>query len=206
MYIQIKYKILLVFVATFTLLNISMGQTNKPATNYMAISSPIVFDGKAYILNWSSHPATNFYKQEYLLKEEVEGKYKTMVLIDAITGKQELKDVVSAKVSEIIKMKESNPLINYETIRNPKTGEYMLDFIMTANANDGSISIIERNVYRYRNFTDKAGNKSVMLFGVSSRAYGADAANQFLISLKRNRKDLISKVAQFKIPDIKISK
>ena len=53
---------------------------------------------------------------------------------------------------------------------------------------------------------DKAGNKSAMLFGVSVRAYGASAANQFLISLKSNRKDLINKVSQYKIPSIKITK
>ena len=103
-------------------------------------------------------------------------------------------------------MKETNPIINYEIIHNPKTDEYILDFLLTANAADGSISILERNVYRYKSFIDKAGNKSAMLFGVSVRAYGASAANQFLISLKSNRKDLINKVSQYKIPSIKITK
>ncbi|MEO5945269.1 MAG: hypothetical protein ABIP79_00520 [Chitinophagaceae bacterium] len=204
LFTSIKKKRLLFFAITVAFSTITLAQTSKPITDYMAVSSPIVFDSKAYYLNWSSHPTANFYKQEYLLKGEQAGKFKTMILIDAITGKQELKDVVATRVAELNKMKETNPLINYEIIHNPKTNDYMLDFILTANAEDGSITIIERNVYRYKIFTDKAGNKSAMLFGVSSRAYGSDAAKQFLVSLKQNRKDLMNKVSQFKIPEIKI--
>jgi len=205
LFTQIKNKTALFIATAFTILTITMAQNNKPATDFMAVPGPIVFDSKAYNLNWSSHPAANFYKQEYLVKGENEDKYKTMLLIDAITGQQELKDVVRTKVAELKKMKEGNPVINYEIIQNPKTSEYMLDFLLTVNAADGSISIIERNVYRYKAFTDKAGKKAVMLLGVSTRAYGAAAANQLLIALKASRKELMNKVAQFKIPELNIN-
>ena len=205
MFTQIKNNVVLLIAMAFTISTMTMAQKNKPVTNYMAVPGPIVFDSKAYHLNWSAHPAANFYKQEYLVKGDAETKYKTMVLIDAIAGQQELKNVVATKISELKKMKESNPVVNYEIIQNPKTGEYLLDFLLTANAPDGSMSIIERNVYRYKIFSNDSGKKGVMLFGVSTRAYGAAAANQMLVSLKATRKDLVNKVSQFTMPDIKIS-
>ena len=203
---KINIKLFLLSVISFCFLNMTLSQTNKSVTDFLGVPGPLLFNTKSYILNWSAHPNANYYKQEYLVKSDRTDKYNTMLLLDVITGKQDLKDIVNNKIAEIKKMKETNPIINYEIIHNPKTDEYILDFLLTANAADGSISILERNVYRYKSFIDKAGNKSAMLFGVSVRAYGASAANQFLISLKSNRKDLINKVSQYKIASIKITK
>jgi hypothetical protein len=92
-------------------------------------------------------------------------------------------------------------VINYESIANPSTGEYMLDFLLTANGTDGNMAIAERNVYRYKTITTKSGQKGVLLFGVSTRSYGT-AITSFIGSLKSTRKELITKVAQFKMPEI----
>ena len=126
-----------------------------------------------------------------------------MLMIDVIVGETNLKNIVSLKVAELKQMKAGNPMVNYEIIQNPKTGEYLLDFLLTANAADGTTSIVERNVYRYKTFTDKTGNKGVLLFAVSSRVY-AVAVNSFFVALKTNRKVLLNEVAQFKMPEISI--
>ena len=181
----------------------SLAQTNKPAAEYLNAPGPVVFDNKPYHLSWTSHPAANFYKQEYLVKGDDANKFHTMILMDVVTGETAIKNVVATKVAELKKMKESNPVINYEVVDNPKSGEYMIDFLLTANAPDGSVSIAERNVYRYKLFTDKAGHKGVLLFGVSNRVYGPDIT-PFFASLKSNRKDLMTKVAQVTIPAITI--
>lgn len=144
-------------LATILLMSINtFSQTNKTAAYYLTVPGPIIFESKTFNLNWSSHPLANFYKQEYIVKEDNANQYKTMVLIDVVTGGENIKNIVAAKVSELKMMKEGNPVINYEIIDNPATGEYMLDFLLTANAPDASISITERNVYRYKSFTDKA--------------------------------------------------
>ncbi len=206
MFTILNIKILLLSLISCSFFNMGLSQTNKSTTEFLSVPGPIVFDSKTYVLNWSAHPNANYYKQEYLVKSDRTDKYNTMLLLDVITGKQDLKDIVGTKIAEINKMKETNPIINYEIIHNPKTDEYILDFLLTANAADGSISIIERNVYRYKSFIDTAGNKAAMLFGVSVRGYGATAANKFLTSLKSNRKDLMNKVSQYKLPSIKITK
>ena len=200
---MIKKQIIFILLITLIMPVVIKAQTNKPATNYLNVNGPIVFENKSFNLNWSSHPSANFYKQEYLSKGEDANKYKMMLMVDVIAGETNLKNVVSAKVAELKKMKEGNPMVNYEIIQNPKTGEYLLDFLLTANAADGTTSIVERNIYRYKTFTGKAGNKGVLLFAVSSRAY-AKEVNNFFIALKANRKVLINEVVQFKMPEISI--
>ena len=97
-------------------------------------------------------------------------------------------------------------MVNYESFENPKTGEVMIDFLLTQGTDDGkSISIAERNVYRYMPFIGKSGQKGIVLFGVSTRSYGNNI-DGFLVSLKSTRKELVNKVAQFKFPELKIIK
>jgi hypothetical protein len=180
-------------------------QTSSAPSDYLNVPGPISFNNSFYNLVWSSHPSNNFYKHEYLVKGDKVESFKSMLMMDVLTGEIDLKNIVGAKLNELKKMKESNPVVNYELIENPKTGEYMIDFLLSANAADGSINIIERNVYRYKNFTDKNGHKGVFLFAVSSRAYGNEVQS-FLTNLKGNRQDLMNKVAQFKMPELLIKK
>lgn len=145
-------------------------QTNKPAADYLNVHWPVMFDNSTYNLNWRAHPAANFYKHEYLIKGEDANKYKKMLMMDVMTGETNIKNTVEAKIAEIKKLKEGNPIINYEVMNNVKTGEYLPDFLLSVNAPDGTISIIERNVYHYKTFTDNNGHKGVLLFAVSTRA------------------------------------
>ena len=181
----------------------SFGQTTKP-TEYLSISEPISFDKSSYDLAWTSHPSEAYYKQEYLPKGDTIEKFKKMILLEILTGNTKLKDVVAAKVSELKKMKASNPAVNYETFE--KNGEVILDFLVSENTPDGKyLNIVERNVYRYKSVTDKNGQKGILLFGVSERAYGDDI-DKFFPNLKAHKFDLINSVGAFSIPEIVIAK
>ena len=197
---MVKQKFFILFIS---IISVAMNAQSQKPVDLLNVPGPIVFDNQVYSLSWSSHPAANFYKQEYIVKGDNPDHFKTMVLTDVVTGESDIKKVVGAKMNELKQMKASNPMVNYEVISNAKTGEYILDFLVSANNADGSMSVVERNVYRYKIFTDKAGKKGIQLFGVSTRSYGP-AIDKFMIALKANRKDLISKVSLFKIPDIKI--
>lgn len=177
----------------------------KNATDYLDIPGPVVFDNKTFYLNWSSHPAADFYKQEYLTKNDTAGKYKTMLMMDVIVGNSNIKDIVAEKIAALKKLQESNPQVNYQTFGNATLGEYLLDFVLTASTPDGKqLSIAERNVYRYKTFTSKNGKKGLLLFAVSTRAYGKAIPN-FLAALKVNRQQLVNQVAKYTIPEITIS-
>lgn len=183
--------------------NFGLGQTAKP-TEYLGVVGPISFDKVSYNLAWTSHPADNYYKQEYLAKGDTIEKFKKLIMLEIITGKTKVKDIVATKVVELKKMKVSNPVITYETFE--KEGEVMLDFIVSENTPDGKlVSILERNVYRYKSVVDKSGQKGVLLFGVSDRHYGNDIDN-FFATFKSKRFDLINLVGAFDIPEISIAK
>ncbi|MEO6720243.1 MAG: hypothetical protein ABIN67_07740 [Ferruginibacter sp.] len=198
-----KKNTIFILLISLTMSTVVGAQTNKPASDWLNVTGPITFENKSYSLSWSSHPSANFYKQEYLVKGDQADKFKTMILLDVVTGETDIKNVVAAKVAELKKMKETNPVINYEVIDNSATGEYMIDFLLTANAPDGNISIVERNVYRYKTFADKNGHKGIMLFGISARGYDADVT-KFLTALKANRKDTMNKLAQYKLPEVTV--
>src|SRR5947208_3395905 len=113
-----------------------------------------------------------------------------MVLINVIISKFiKIDDVVAAKISELTKMQKQNPVIQFKAYDNKKTGEHMIDFLLSENEPDGNhLKLVERNVYRYEQFTDKSGQKGILLFGTSTRSYGHDIYS-FFADLKEHRTD-----------------
>jgi hypothetical protein len=184
----------LVFIAQFVM-------AQNKVEDYLHLGSKYRFDNKDYELVWSSHPASNFYKQEYILPNENVEKYKRLILIDFIEGDLNPKDVLSGLANSLENSKKQNPVINYKVYE--KNNEYMIDFIMSENSQDGKeVLILERNVYRYfRINTPK--RKGVLLFGVSDRAYTKKEMDNMFSVLKNKKLDLVNKVIQIEVPKIK---
>lgn len=196
-------RIFRIFLFTITLSStISYAQTNKPAKDYLGVPGPVLFDGKLYNLAWSSHPANNYYKHEYVLKGDNVEKFKSMVMLEVLTGDAGPKEIAAAKLEELKKMKETNPMVNYESFTNQSTGDYMIDFLLSASDAKGEMTAVERNIYRYTTISTKVGKKALLLFAVSTRSYGNEIT-PFLTSLKSTKSQLVNKVAAFKIPETK---
>ena len=184
----------LMFIAQFVM-------AQNKVEDYLHLGSKYRFDNKDYELVWSSHPASNFYKQEYILPNENVEKYKRLILIDFIEGDLAPKDVLSSLANSLENNKKQNPVINYKVYE--KNNEYMIDFIMSENSQDGKeVLILERNVYRYfRINTPK--RKGILLFGVSDRAYTKKEMDNMFSVLKNNKLELVNKVAKIEVPKIK---
>ena len=184
----------LMFIAQFVM-------AQNKVEDYLHLGSKYRFDNKDYELVWSSHPASNFYKQEYILPNENVEKYKRLILIDFIEGDLDPKDVLSGLANSLENSKKQNPVINYKVYE--KNNEYMIDFIMSENSQDGKeVLILERNVYRYfRINTPK--RKGILLFGVSDRAYTKKEMDNMFSVLKNNKFELVNKVAKIEVPKIK---
>ena len=185
----------------FLMLMVQFFMAQNKVEDYLHLGSKYRFDNKDYELVWSSHPASNFYKQEYILPNENVEKYKRLILIDFIEGDLNPKDVLSGLANSLENSKKQNPVINYKVYE--KNNEYMIDFIMSENSQDGKeILILERNVYRYfRINTPK--RKGVLLFGVSDRAYTKKEMDNMFSVLKNKKFDLVNKVIQIEVPKIK---
>ena len=184
----------LMFIAQFVM-------AQNKVEDYLHLGSKYRFDNKDYELVWSSHPASNFYKQEYILPNENVEKYKRLILIDFIEGDLDPKDVLSGLVNSLENSKKQNPVINYKVYE--KNNEYMIDFTMSENSQDGKeVLILERNVYRYfRINTPK--RKGILLFGVSDRAYTKKEMDNMFSVLKNKKLDLVNKIIQIEVPKIK---
>lgn len=178
------------------------GQASTSVIDHLSVPGPIVFEGKSYNLIWTSHPANNLFKQEYIQSGDTVTKFQTMILLDFVPGKVKIDDLVKTKIDELKRIKETNPVVNFEVFEN--NGEYILDFLLSENSPDGNmVNLVERNVYRYKAFTAKSGHEGVLLFGVSTRSYG-DSIDGFFIDLKSNREALIEQVGNYAIPEITI--
>ena len=184
----------LMFIAQFVM-------AQNKVEDYLHLGSKYRFDNKDYELVWSSHPASNFYKQEYILPNENIEKYKRLILIDFIEGDLNPKDVLSGLVNSLENSKKQNPVINYKVYE--KNNEYMIDFIMSENSQDGKeVLILERNVYRYFRI-NTPNRKGILLFGVSDRAYTKKEMDNMFSVLKNNKLELVNKVAKIEVPKIK---
>lgn len=189
-----RLALFLMFIAQFVM-------AQNKVEDYLHLGDKYRFDNKDYELVWSSHPASNFYKQEYILPNENVEKYKRLILIDFIEGDLAPKDVLSSLVNNLENSKKQNPIINYQMYE--REDEYMIDFIISKNSQDGKeVLILERNVYRYfRINTPK--RKGVLLFGVSDRAYTKKEMDNMFSVLKNKKLDLVNKVIQIEVPKIK---
>ncbi|GAB3959387.1 hypothetical protein GCM10028805_55400 [Spirosoma harenae] len=184
----------------------SLAQTSSSSIDYLQLPGPLKFGQTPYYLAWTSHPTSTYYKQEYLTKGDDLSQFKSMLLLDLLTERIPVKDVVSSKVAELRKLKTTNPMVSYQVIEKPEMGEYVLDFLLSQATPDGkSLSIVERNVYRYKQLTDPSGNRGILLFGISQRSYGANT-KVFLSTLNQTKADLLTKVNQFAMPAITIAR
>jgi hypothetical protein len=172
--------------------------------DYLNVNGPLAFNSSLYNLTWSSHPSATYYKQEYIKKGDVVTKFNSMILFEVLTGKVDLKAIVDGKLAELKSMKAGNPFISYSVIDNAPVGEYMIEFVVTQNAPDGkSLQIAERNIYRYKKYIDKTGENGIILFGLSTRAYGSES-KKFIDSIKPGKDELVDKMRQFKIPSVSV--
>jgi len=166
----------------------------------LAVPGPINFDGTLYQLSWSSHPNPGYFKQEYLPVGQTSGRFQRMILIEAIVGGADVSGAVTAQVDQLNRRKSTDPTVNFALLKNPQTGEVILDFIVSQDGGaDGSI--VEWDAYRYAALRGKDGKSGVLLFGLSRRAYGDDST-EFLRGLKAARQADINTLAHYPLPAV----
>ncbi len=185
--------VLLLFVAVMT--------KAQSVENYLNTDKIIKFDNQNYELVWSTHPNKNYYKQEYLPKNQKLENFTSMITIDFLKGNYTVQELAKMKVEELKVAKKSNPIVNYNIFQ--KDNEIVLDFLISANIttkNNQNKLIVERNIYRYITIKTKK-TKGVLLLAVSKRAYNKKAYD-FIKNIKKNKNNLIVKVGKIKIPKI----
>lgn len=187
--------------ACLLFIHVMPGHTGDSAVDHLSLSGPIEFNGESYRLSWSSHPTPYYYKQEYLPPGQTSERFERMVLIEATVRGVDVDGAVAAQVNRLNKRKSTDPTVNFAAFRNPKNGEIVLDFILSAKDPKGE-DVVEWNAYRYAAWRSKGGETGVLLFGISRRAYG-DNATDFLRGLKSVRPAEVKALAGYTLPVVR---
>jgi len=197
-FVALLMRMLLVSLATAGLATAA----EEPAIDRIGVPGPVVFDGKAYVLVWTSNPSSGYFKQEYLAAGQDVATYTEMIMIDVLETGVDVATAVTSQVQFLKQRKVQDSMANMAVIDNKTTGEMLLDFIISDDSSGKSI--VEWNAYRYRPHTGKDGRKGVVLFALSRRAYNDDI-DGFLKGLRSLRVAYINKVAQYTLPVVETS-
>jgi hypothetical protein len=180
--------------------NVGLARSDS-TVDRLSLPDSIEFNGESYRLSWSAHPTPHYYKQEYLPAGQTSERFQRMVLIEATVQGVDVDGAVAAQINMLNKRKSTDPTVNFATVKNPKNGEIIFDFILSAQDPKGE-DVIEWNAYRYAALRGKGGASGVLLFGISRRAYGDDAPN-FLRRLKSARPLEINALAAYPLPVVR---
>ncbi|PZN93349.1 MAG: hypothetical protein DCF30_21795 [Hyphomicrobiales bacterium] len=175
------------------------------AVDRLGIPGPLMFDGTSYGLAWSANPSPAYIKQEYLPAGQVSASYETMLIVEVIDSGATVESALAAQVRLLNQRKGKDPLVRLDVIQNSRTGEAVLDFLISARDAKGR-EIVEWNAYRYAPRKGSDGRDGVMLFAISRRAYGGDAMRGFLTELKTRRPADINRLARQALPVARISR
>lgn len=154
----------------------------QDAVDHLGIPGPIALGDTSYALAWSSQPSPGYTKQEYLPEGAALETYESMVLVEFLATDLPVSDVVASQMAMIEQRKATDPIANLALFENADAGEILLDFVLSAKDANGEY-IIEWNGYRY-SAGEHDGQKGVLLFALSERAYGNAASEEFLRALR----------------------
>ncbi len=185
--------------AIVTLFSVLPAQA-QDATDYLGVPGPITIGGTDYMLSWSSNPSEGYFKQEYLPEGAVPESYESMVMVEFLASDMPLTDVISAQMQMINARKATDPVANAALLQNDQTGEFVLDFLLSAKDENGEF-ILEWNGYRYAE-AEFDGENGASLFAISERAYGNDAAEAFLGNLREFKAQRILDLTQADLPKL----
>ncbi|PTM42344.1 hypothetical protein [Bosea sp. 124] len=192
------------------LAGVALGWLADPAhaadvVDRLGIPGPLAFDGTSYGLAWSAHPSPTYFKQEYLPAGQVSASYDSMLIVEVLDGGASVQSALAAQVRLLNQRKGKDPLVKLDVIQNSRTGEALLDFLISAR-NAKGVEIVEWNAYRYVPRKAGDGREGVMLFAVSRRAYGDDKIRGFLTDLKTKRPADINRLARHALPTARIAR
>lgn len=174
---------------------------NNNVKNYLSVKGPIEFKTEKYHLAWSSLSDDGYYKQEYVRQDDNVQSFNRLILLELLLRENiSLEAVVRKKIKEIEHRKGKDPIANYKLIENKKTGEYLLDFMISIEG------IYEWNAYRYKLIETSKG-KAVLLFGFSLRGFneGEIVLDDFFPFIEEQRIEYINSLAGYTLPTVTIS-
>ncbi len=181
---------------SFTTLNID-------SPDKLGVKGPLEFSKTIFKLSWSDHPRPDYYIQEYLPEGESMEKFNQMLSIHLFATDIKLKDAVKQKTSELTKRKKTDGVCNFIVTESPDGKENIVDFLLGESKGD-KMTIVEFNVYRYKQIDLGNNRTGIMVYAYSKRSYG-DGITQFFNTLKEDRVAYLNQMIGAKLPTLIIN-
>lgn len=168
----------------------------------LGVKGPLTFDKINFNLAWTAKPNEKYYIQEYLPMGETVEAFHQMLTLHLFDTEVPVEDAVKVKVKELTQRKQTDPICNYIITESPDKKEFMVDFLLGASKND-QMTIVEFNIYRYRQIELGPGRKALLIFAYSKRAY-EDEITQFLNGLGDSRMKYLNQMIETEMPAVRI--
>ena len=168
----------------------------------LGVTACLEFDKTTFKLSWSDKPNDNYLIQEYLPEGETTAYFKQMLTIHLFITDIKTKDAVKKKVNELILRKKTDSTCNYQVTESPDGKEFLVDFILGESKNN-KMTIVEFNVYRYKQIQISKKQKAILIYAYSKRSYG-DEITDFFNTLGKDRGKYLNEMISTGLPDIKI--
>lgn len=176
-------------------------QKTDTIKNYLNFPTILKFEDKEYSLSASSHPSTNYYKQDYIAYGEKDSILKTKLYFEVSFSNTTIADIVNKKVETIKKQKNEMNIVNHNVYK--KDGAYMIHFMILQLADDKNSAIsATRYVNLFKSVKDKTtGKDGILMFGFSASSKGEDYDDPNIV-INAMRLYLLKDIPAFKIPEI----
>ncbi|MBL7847674.1 MAG: hypothetical protein JNL40_09420 [Cyclobacteriaceae bacterium] len=168
----------------------------------LGVKGPLTFDKTHFKLAWTAKPNEKYYIQEYLPDGETVEAFHQMLTLHLFDTEVPVEDAVKVKVKELTQRKQTDPICNYSITESPDQKEFIVDFLLGASKGD-HMTIVEFNIYRYRQIDSGAGRKALLIFAYSNRAY-EDEITPFLSALGDRRMKFLNQVIEAEMPSVRI--
>ena len=176
--------------------------TGDTVIDYLSVEGPLKFNETDFDLKWSDKPNDNYYIQEYLPKGENLNDFNQMLTIHLFDTDVKLKDAVNQKANELDKRKKTDDVCNYQVTESPDGKEFILDFLLSESKDD-EMTIVEFNIYHYRQIELGKKHKAIAVYAYSKRSYG-NGITDFFNTLGEDRNSLLNEMISTEKPIINI--
>ena len=188
-----KYSLILL-----SLLFLSFTISSDKVEDTLGVKGPLKFNNIDFNLAWTDKPTENYYIQEYLPDGEKVESFNQMLTIHLFDTDINTKEAVQQKVKDLTKRKKTDPVCNYVMTESPDGKEFMVDFLLGESKCD-KMTIVEFNVYRYKQVELGANKKGILVYAFSKRSYGDDIT-PFFKTLRSDRTGYLNQMISAEIP------
>jgi hypothetical protein len=190
-----------VLIALSTLFLAFTTVTDNPIDK-IGVKGPLEFSKTNFKLAWADKPNDKYYIQEYLPDGEKLESFNQMLTIHLFDTDIKTKDAVGQKVRELTERKKTDAVCNYQVTESPDGKEFIVDFLL-GESKDNQMTIVEFNVYRYKQIEITKKKKAIIVYAFSKRSYGEDIA-AFFKTLKADRTEYLNEMISADIPTVTI--